>query len=127
MRDKLASDRRSGTAALEYALILPVLLVMLLGALDVGRAMWLQVTLERAVEAAARCAAINTTTCGTAAQIKAYAISQAFGTTMSSSTFTSAVASCGAKVTGTLPFAFVTPWPTKRKITLGATACYPVK
>lgn len=116
-----------GTAALEYAIILPALLMMILGALDAGRVMWLQVTLERAVEAAARCAAINATTCGSAAKVQSYAAAQAFGTTISASAFLSSTASCGTSVTGTLPFTFVIPWPAKRKIILSATACYPVK
>ena len=120
--------QQAGTAALEYALVLPVLLVLLLGALDAGRVMWLAVTpLDRAVDVAARCAAIDTTTCGTPAQITAYAAAQAFGTTMTASVFTATIAACGAKVTGSLPFAFVTPWPGKRTISLTAMACYPFK
>jgi Flp pilus assembly protein TadG len=115
----------AGTAALEYAILLPVLLMMILGAMDAGRVIWLQVTLERAVEAAARCAAINTTICGSASAIQTYAASQAFGTTIAASQFAATSATCGANVTGTLPFAFVVPWISKRKITLSATACYP--
>lgn len=119
--------RCEGTVALEYALILPVLLLMLLGALDAGRALWLQVTIERAVDAAARCAAINVSVCGTVVQIQNYAASQTFGTSVEPSVFTAVNTGCGAKVTGTLPFAFVTPWLSKRAITLTAMACYPLK
>lgn len=115
-----------GTAALEYAIILPVLLTMLLGAMDAGRVMWLQVTLDRAVEAAARCASVNATICGSAAKTQAFAATQAFGTSINATAFTSTSATCGTKVTGTLPFSFTIPWPTTKKITLGATACYPV-
>ena len=118
---------QSGTAALEYAIILPALLMMVLGAMDAGRAMWLQVTLERAVETAARCASVSLTKCGSAAQIQTYAVAQAFGTTLKASVFTSATASCGVKVTGSVPFTFVMPWMTKRNVTLIATACYPLQ
>lgn len=116
-----------GTVALEYAIILPVLLLMILGALDAGRVIWLQVTLERAVEAAARCAAINEIKCGSAAQIQSYAASQAYGTTIAATAFVAASASCGTSVKGTVPFTFAIPWVMRRKITLSATACYPVE
>lgn len=121
------SSHDRGAVALEYAIILPVLLLMILGALDAGRVMWLQVTLERAVEAAARCAAINETTCGSTAQVQNYAAAQAYGATMGASAFVAASASCGTRVTGTVPFTFAIPWVMRRKITLSATACYPVE
>jgi len=127
MRIRGGASRDHGTVALEYAIILPVLLLMILGALDAGRVIWLQVTLERAVEAAARCAAINEISCGSAAQIQSYAASQAYGTTIGATAFVSASASCGTSVTGTVPFTFAIPWVLKRSITLSATACYPVQ
>lgn len=132
-RNRIRARRRGGAArsrgavALEYAIILPALLLMILGALDVGRVMWLQVTLERAVEAAARCAAINEVECGSATQIQSYAASQAYGTTIGAAVFVAASASCGTSVTGTVPFTFAIPWVMRRKITLRATACYPVE
>ncbi len=116
---------QAGTAALEYALVLPALLMIILGTMDAGRVMWLQVTLDRAVEAAARCAAINAATCGSAANIQAYAVTQMFGTTVPTSAFASATAPCGIRITGSLPFRFFMPWITSRTITLTAAACYP--
>jgi Flp pilus assembly protein TadG len=121
------SQGNRGTAALEYAILLPALLMILVGALDTGRVMWLQVTLERAVDAAARCAAINANTCNSVANIQNYAATQAFGTTINASAFAVTTAVCGTSITGTLPFAFIIPWPGKRTITLSATACYPPK
>ena len=40
---------------------------------------WTQNTLQYALEQAARCAVVNPTKCGTAAQIESYAASQAYG------------------------------------------------
>ncbi len=45
--------------AVEYGIILPVLLMLMLGIIDTGRLIWTQTTLDRAVEAAARCGAVN--------------------------------------------------------------------
>ena len=49
-----------GAAAVETALVLPVFLLCVFGISEIGRALWIQSTLQYAVEDAARCAAINT-------------------------------------------------------------------
>ena len=59
--------RSSGSVAVEYGLLLPALLLLVLGVMDVGRLLWTQATLDRAVEAAARCAAVNTISCASTA------------------------------------------------------------
>jgi Flp pilus assembly protein TadG len=115
-----------GTVAIEYALVLSALLIFVFGIMDAGRVLWTRTTLERAAEAAARCAAVNTATCGSAAEIQAYAVTQAFGLTIASTAFTPSTAACGSVVTATLPFTFVIPWIATSGITLTATACYPL-
>jgi hypothetical protein len=54
------------------------------------------------------------------------AAAQAFGTSLPASVFTATVIFCGSKVSASLAFAFVAPWPGKRQVTLIAIACYPV-
>jgi Flp pilus assembly protein TadG len=112
--------------AVEYGLLLPALLFLVLGVIDAGRVIWTQVTLEHAVEAAARCAAINSTLCGTTAQIQAYAVTQAYGLTIAASAFTPTTTTCGARVTGTFAFSFITPWIGQKNLTLQATSCQPI-
>ena len=114
-----------GAVAIEYAIILPALLVMVLGIIDVGRLLWNQTTLDRAVEAAARCAAINATLCGTAVQIQAYAVDQAFGLNVTAATFTVSKPACGQTVEASMPFQLVIPWLASSTLTLTATGCYP--
>jgi len=53
----------AGASALELAILLPVLLAIILGICEFGRALWTVTTLQSAVEAAARCAAINVANC----------------------------------------------------------------
>jgi Flp pilus assembly protein TadG len=122
--------KRVGSAAIEYALILPAVLMFIFGLMDTGRLLWSYTTLSRAVEAAARCATINTTQCGTTAQIQAFAASEAWGMTIPASAFTAATDVCGIKVTGTYAFEFVMPGfdvvVPAGTITLTATACYPI-
>ena len=50
---------RLGSAAVEFAFALPVLLLMIYGMIEFGLALWTQATLEYAVEQAARYAIIN--------------------------------------------------------------------
>jgi Flp pilus assembly protein TadG len=123
-----AANRRQtrGAAALEFALVLPALLLFLLGIMDVGRLVWTQATLDRAVEAAARCGAIDTSACGTATAVQSYAAGQAFGLTVASSAFVVIHATCGLKVSVSLPFTLVIPWIPTSELTLTASACYPV-
>jgi Flp pilus assembly protein TadG len=127
---RLSSTRRArqrGSVAIEYALILPALLLFVIGIMDTGRLIWTYTTLSRAAEAAARCAAINTTDCGTASQIKSYAAAQAWGLTITAAAFTVTTETCGIQVKGTYDFTFVIPafTATFGTITLNATACYP--
>lgn len=117
--------RSRGTVAIEFALLLPALLLFILGIADVGRLIWTQTTLDRAVEAAARCAVIDSTTCGTAALTQTYAAGQAFGLTIASTAFTVTTPSCGIQVAVSMPFTLIIPWLTTSSIALAATACYP--
>lgn len=122
---RAAFRRLRGTVAVEYALILPALLLFTFGLMDAGRLLWTQTTLDRAVQAAARCGAVDTVDCGTTAEINAYAVTQAFGLTITSSAFTTTTPACGVQVTVSFPFTFVIPWIATNNVTLTATACYP--
>jgi protein-S-isoprenylcysteine O-methyltransferase Ste14 len=84
-----------GAVAIEYAFVLPVLLLFLLGILECGRLYWTYTTLYHAAEAAARCGAVNATLCATTSQTQSYAAAQAYGLTVSASAFTAATAACG--------------------------------
>jgi len=123
---------RRGSTMIEYALVLPVLLLFILGIIDCGRLLWTYTTLHHAAEAAARCGAIDQVTCGTTGQIRSYAVAQAYGLTIDVSAFTAATMACGMSVTGQQSFVFLIPWFAQftassgpGSITLSASACYP--
>lgn len=113
---------RRGTTALEYALVMPVLLLFLLGIMDMGRLMWIYTGLNRGVEEGSRCAATNTTTCGTNAQIQAVAAAAVWGASVPSSAFSVSNPSCGIQVSASYGFTFFTPGLSA--ITLAPSACF---
>ena len=126
---KLWDER--GAAALEFAFVLPVLFLIATGLIDFGRAIWTQSTLDYAVQAAARCGAVNTSTCSDATTIKTYAVSQTYGITVSNSNFTVTTAGtpcngfAGVKVQVTYAFTYILPALRSDSGNFGATACYP--
>jgi Flp pilus assembly protein TadG len=124
---------QAGVAAIEFAIILPVVLILLLGIMDAGRLFWAYTTLNSASAAAARCYAIQAAACTTTTAVQNYAVTQAWGLTISASAFTASKQTCGAQVSGTYFFAFVIPWfgggspfGSSNSITLTAVTCYPV-
>jgi Flp pilus assembly protein TadG len=123
-----------GSVAIEYGLILPLMLLITFGAMDAGRLLWTNIALSRATEAAARCGAVNTVTCASGS-IAAYAASQALGIDdIAATNFVATAASCGTQVVATYTFQFYVPWFPSfgakapfggTTLTLHATSCYP--
>lgn len=94
----------SGASAIEAAIVLPVLLSLSLGLIDASRMLWIQNSLQDAVDAAARCAVVNATTCGDNAKTASYAAAQMPGIPVAASNFTASTATCGKKVTASYTF-----------------------
>jgi len=115
-----------GAIAVEYALLLPVLLLFVIGIMEVGRLTWTQTTLDRAAEAAARCGAVDQITCANTSATANYAVTQAFGLNITADAFTVSSAACGVSVTANFTYKFLVPFVTPRNMTLHARACYPL-
>jgi Flp pilus assembly protein TadG len=116
---------RRGNTAVEFAFLLPVLLLMLLGIVEFGRLLWTQSSLQHAAEAAARYAAINYPTCSSDTQTKSYAAAEVFGQSVPASAFTLTCVACGTQVSASFSFSFVVPALLPYNITLSAQSCYP--
>ena len=116
----------SGSAAVELAILLPVFLTFLLGILEAGRALWTQNTLQSAAEAAARCYALNSSSCNSASATKTYAAGQAAGMTIATSEVTVSNPSCGYQVAISHTFDPVAAQLVPGlSITLNALSCHP--
>lgn len=114
---------REGATAVEFAIVGPVLLLLLFGIIETGRGLWTQNALNYAVEQAARCAAIDKINCGTTTQIRAYAATIA-GTNFGSAPFTYTVAQCGSQVSASYPVTLHIPY-VAAALTLTAQSCFP--
>lgn len=104
---RLGGDR-AGAAAVETAMILPALLLILLGTVEVGRMAWTRATLTYAVQEAARCASVNHTACGTVDQIQTFAAAKASALDVDKASF--AVAQnlgCGTQVSADVTRGFM--------------------
>src|ERR1700726_2589104 len=112
----------SGQTAVEFALVLPALAMLLVGTLYAGLLFYSAAGLHSAVEAAARCYSVSTSQCGSVSATQTYAQSHYHG--VSSPTFTASTASCGHQVSATVTIALdasLASW----NVPLSATACFP--
>jgi len=113
-----------GATAVEFALTSPVYFLALFGLAQVGLWLWADFSLQRAVNAASRCAAVlKTTTCANATDTEAYAASVTVGVPVSASAFTATNAPCGWKVTA--KYIVPTFVPALPNINVNVSACYP--
>jgi Flp pilus assembly protein TadG len=112
-----------GAAAVEFAMTVPILLLAMLGIIEFGRVLWAQNALHYAVEDAARCASIDTTTCNSTSATQNFAAT-ASGTTFAPSVFTVSSQPCGNQVSASYPFPFLTSL-VSYNLTLSAQACFP--
>jgi Flp pilus assembly protein TadG len=107
MKTATLLTNRDGAAAVEAALVLPILLMVLLGAIEVGRMGWTAIGLNFAVQEAARCAAVQTTVCADAGSTAAYAAGRAAGLNIPASAFTVTRPACGIQVRADLNYSFI--------------------
>jgi Flp pilus assembly protein TadG len=125
VRDLLKSFRpdQQGTTAVEFAIIAPVFIAMLVGTMTLSIGLFLIGSLHFAVEDGARCASVKTTICSDAATTVAYTQSRYFGPAVSP-TFTYAAAACGNSVSGSISYSMNVGFKTF-VIPISATACFP--
>jgi Flp pilus assembly protein TadG len=122
----LRSLRRDqqGTTAVEFAIIAPVLIALLVGTMALCVALFLIGSLHFAVEDGARCASVKTTICSDAATTVAYTQSRYLGPDGVSPTFTYAPATCGNSVSASINYSMNVGFKTF-VIPISATACFP--
>lgn len=105
---QLLRDRR-GNAAVEAAFVLPLLLLLLLGVVEVGRLAWARASLDFTVQEAARCAAVRTDLCGTPEATRQYAANRLAALDVPAAAFTVTPGQpCGVRVRASYAYQFLT-------------------
>jgi Flp pilus assembly protein TadG len=112
-----------GTTALEFALIAPVMLAMLIGTILMSIGLFLIGGMHYAVDEAARCASVKTTICTDSATTIAYAQSHFFGPNVTP-VFNYTTAACGNSVSATYTYS-MNIVGRSYSIPITANACYP--
>jgi Flp pilus assembly protein TadG len=125
VRDLLKSFRpdQQGTTAVEFAILAPVFIAMIVGTIALSIGLFLIGSLHFAVEDGARCASVKTTICSDAATTVAYTRSRYFGPALSP-TFTYAAAACGNSVSASISYSINVGFRTFI-VPISATACFP--
>ena len=113
----------NGTTAVEFAMVLPPFLMLLLGIMYGSLAIYTAASLHYAVEGAARCYSFMPACAGSATTTQSYAKSLYHGP--SSPTFTASTPACGHQVNATLKNVVPSTYMAPFNITLSATACFP--
>jgi Flp pilus assembly protein TadG len=111
-----------GASALEFALVAPILIALILGGVSCGVLVYSAAGLRDAAEQAARCYSVNSSQCGTASQTQTYAKSAYYG--ISTPTFTASIQSCGHQVAATVTVQLTTVI-VDLSVPLTANACFP--
>ena len=121
---------RHGSAAIETALVLPILLALFFGIIEVGHLLWTVSALNMAVEDAARCVSVSNvstppaTLCDTQIHMQSFAVSRTWGMTVPVGTFTLTTPACGYQVNASYAYTPIVSY-IPLSMTLTAAACFP--
>ena len=102
---RLSGWRRdqAGASALEFALVVPIVVALTLGGINLCLLLYANTTLHYAVDDAARCMSVKTLVCTSPGATQTYALASYKGPAISP-TFTAVAAACGSQVTGTATY-----------------------
>ena len=115
---------------MEFALIAPVFLIMVIGVFELGRAMWIKASMQYAVEETTRYAIVNTG--ASTSTLAAYAQSaySSSGINITGATFNASQATSGGKtyvtITGSFNFSVLVPIVPMPDVTLSAKSRIPI-
>ncbi|HZE54306.1 MAG TPA: TadE/TadG family type IV pilus assembly protein [Bradyrhizobium sp.] len=118
------SRNQQGTTAVEFAIIAPMFILLVLGTIGLCFALFLVGSLHFAVEDGARCASVKADICPDTTTTVAYTQSRYLGPNVSPTFTPNLNAACGKSVTGSVNYSINVGFRTL-VIPVSATACYP--
>jgi Flp pilus assembly protein TadG len=114
---------RKGGAALEFALVLPAFVMLIVGGIFTGDLVFTVSAMHYAVEDGARCASIQSTVCTDSTATVAFTTNHYAGPAVSP-TFTYSSSGCGHTVTGTVTYD-LDLGTMHKSIPISTSSCYP--
>ena len=129
---RLAALERAddGATAVETALVMPLVLALFFGIIEVGHLLWTVCALNMAVEDAARCVSVSNVStppaslCDTQIHMQTYAAGRTWGMTVPATIFTLSTPACGYQVNASYPYTPIIGY-IPLSMTLSASACFP--
>ena len=118
-------DESRGTTAVEFAITLPLFIMVIFGILECGFMLWTQLGLQHGTQMAARCASINASVCGNASATQLFAVQQAYGLPITADVFTVTTSSCGNQINASYTYTFLSSYFGSPAVTLTAQSCFP--
>jgi Flp pilus assembly protein TadG len=122
LRMLLSAD--DGNAMVEFAMILPVFIIVVVGGMYLALLGFTVASMHYAVQAGARCASLGTTVCTDNAATAAFTKSKFWGTTLATPTFSVSTAACGHLVSGSITASLKTGF-TVIAVPIRAQSCFP--
>ena len=117
----LRRDARA-TSAVEFAILLPAFLALVVGGVNVALALFTVSSLNFAVQQAARCASVDATDCGDAQAVQIYASGRYYAVGRPTFTYTSGA--CGNLVSGAIDYQISAIFASFT-VPVSASACFP--
>lgn len=112
-----------GSTAVEFALVLPVMVLLAFGGIGINAMMSANIALNFAAQDAARCRAIKTLVCTDNTSVQTYGASKYVGPALASLTFLPNKLTCGWQVVATGTYTLRTGLASI-SVPMMATACY---
>lgn len=116
---------RCGATAVEFALVFPLFVALVVVTIQCGMVLWTQFALQHATQEAVRCATVAESGCTSTDGIQNYATTQAYGLSIPKATFVVSVQNCGNQVSADYLYTFFTSYLGSPSTTLHAQSCYP--
>jgi Flp pilus assembly protein TadG len=113
-----------GATVIEFALVLPLFLMVVIGGMYLSLLAFAYSSMQYATQAGARCASVNSTTCGTATTTVSYTRNQYLGPNRNAIAITTGSGSCGHIVSATMTYGLNTGI-SRLDVPLAATSCFP--
>jgi hypothetical protein len=112
----------AGTTAVEFAILLPAFLALVVGSVNVAIGLFTVTSLNFAVQQAARCASVDATDCGDADAIQTYAGGRFYAP--GHPTFVYTASACGNLVSGAIDYR-ISAIVASFTVPISASACFP--